>query len=184
MNSDIDIGTLPISEWRFSVRQICLRCLNNRCRCQILQTLRLMSMPTYEYIYSNPSYLKAPSPRTCPICLPIFFSLWIFKRLHSHFFKGTVQRILIPFSDMNVQASAVSKRMCLTSPVGAASVPSLTYKRRVQCSSINISRGVTPTASPFVPELAYKLGSMVLTRNRNKVKLRWIPNSTKQCSAP
>jgi hypothetical protein len=36
MNSDVDIGTFPISEWRFSVWHICLRYRNNRCRCRIL----------------------------------------------------------------------------------------------------------------------------------------------------
>ncbi len=35
MNSDVDVGTLPISEWRFSVWHICLRFRNNRCRCRI-----------------------------------------------------------------------------------------------------------------------------------------------------
>jgi hypothetical protein len=35
MNSDVIIGTLPISEWRFSVRHICLRYQNNRCRCRM-----------------------------------------------------------------------------------------------------------------------------------------------------
>jgi hypothetical protein len=35
MNSDVDIGILPISEWRFSVRHICLRYLNKRCRCRM-----------------------------------------------------------------------------------------------------------------------------------------------------
>jgi hypothetical protein len=35
MNYDVDIGTLPISEWRFSVRHICLRYRNNRCRCRM-----------------------------------------------------------------------------------------------------------------------------------------------------
>ncbi len=35
MSSDVDIGTLPISEWRFSVRHICLRYRNNRCRCRM-----------------------------------------------------------------------------------------------------------------------------------------------------
>jgi hypothetical protein len=33
MNSDTDIGTLPISELRFSGRHICLQYWNNRCRC-------------------------------------------------------------------------------------------------------------------------------------------------------
>jgi hypothetical protein len=33
MNSDVDIGTLPISEWQFSVRHIYIRYRNNRCRC-------------------------------------------------------------------------------------------------------------------------------------------------------
>ncbi len=47
MNSDVDIRTLPISEWCFSVRHICLRYRNNRCRCRISPTLRSMSMPTY-----------------------------------------------------------------------------------------------------------------------------------------
>jgi hypothetical protein len=38
MNSDVDIGTLPLSEWQFSVRHICLQYrnkLNNRCQCWI-----------------------------------------------------------------------------------------------------------------------------------------------------
>jgi hypothetical protein len=35
MNSDVDIRTLPISEWRFSVWHICLRYRNNRCRCRM-----------------------------------------------------------------------------------------------------------------------------------------------------
>ncbi len=48
MSSDVDIGTLPISEWRFSVRHICLRYRNNRCRCRISPKLRSMSMPTYD----------------------------------------------------------------------------------------------------------------------------------------
>ncbi len=34
-NSDVDIGLLPISEWRFSVWHICLRYRNNRCRCRM-----------------------------------------------------------------------------------------------------------------------------------------------------
>ncbi len=51
MNSDVDIGTLPISEWRFSVQHICLRYRNNRCRCRcrISPKLRSMSMPTYAF---------------------------------------------------------------------------------------------------------------------------------------
>jgi hypothetical protein len=36
MSSDVDIGTLPISEWRFSVWHICLWYRNNRCRCRML----------------------------------------------------------------------------------------------------------------------------------------------------
>ncbi len=36
MNSDVDIGTLPISEWPFSVWHICLQYRNNRCRCRML----------------------------------------------------------------------------------------------------------------------------------------------------
>ncbi len=47
MDSDVDIGTLPISEWQFSVRHIFFRYRNNRCRCRISPILRLMSMPTY-----------------------------------------------------------------------------------------------------------------------------------------
>ncbi len=35
MNSDVDIGALLISEWRFSVWHICLRYRNNRCRCRM-----------------------------------------------------------------------------------------------------------------------------------------------------
>jgi hypothetical protein len=35
MSSDVDIGTLPILEWRFSVWHICLRYRNNRCQCQM-----------------------------------------------------------------------------------------------------------------------------------------------------
>jgi hypothetical protein len=35
MNSNVDIGTLPIMEWRFSVRQIFFRYRNNRCRCRM-----------------------------------------------------------------------------------------------------------------------------------------------------
>jgi hypothetical protein len=35
LRSDVDIRTLPISEWRFSVRHICLRYRNNRCRCRM-----------------------------------------------------------------------------------------------------------------------------------------------------
>ncbi len=35
MNSDVDIETLPISEWRFSVRHICLRYWNNICQCRM-----------------------------------------------------------------------------------------------------------------------------------------------------
>ncbi len=47
MDSDVDIRTFPISEWQFSVRHICLRYRNNRCRCRISPILRSMSMPTY-----------------------------------------------------------------------------------------------------------------------------------------
>jgi hypothetical protein len=49
MNSGVDIGILPISEWRFSVRHICLRYRNNRCRCRMLDiaTMRSMTVPTY-----------------------------------------------------------------------------------------------------------------------------------------
>jgi hypothetical protein len=56
MSSNVDIGTLPISEWRFSVRHFCLRYRNNRCRCRcrISPTLSSMSMPTYAcYIPHN-----------------------------------------------------------------------------------------------------------------------------------
>jgi hypothetical protein len=35
MDSYVDIGTLPISEWQFSVWHICLRYQNNRCRCRM-----------------------------------------------------------------------------------------------------------------------------------------------------
>jgi hypothetical protein len=35
MDSDVDIGTLPMSEWQFSVWHICLRYRNNRCRCRM-----------------------------------------------------------------------------------------------------------------------------------------------------
>jgi hypothetical protein len=35
MDIDVDIGTLPISEWLFLVRRICLRIRNNRCRCRM-----------------------------------------------------------------------------------------------------------------------------------------------------
>ncbi len=49
MDSDVDIGTLPISEWQFSLRHIFFRYWNNRCRvgCRISPILRSMSMPTY-----------------------------------------------------------------------------------------------------------------------------------------
>ncbi len=47
MDIDVDIGTLPISEWLFSVRHICLRYRNYRCWCRISPTLRSMSMHTY-----------------------------------------------------------------------------------------------------------------------------------------
>ncbi len=33
--SDVDIGTLPISEWHFSFCHICLQYRNNRCRCRM-----------------------------------------------------------------------------------------------------------------------------------------------------
>jgi hypothetical protein len=35
MDSDVDIGTLPILEWQFSVRHIFFRYRNNRCRCRM-----------------------------------------------------------------------------------------------------------------------------------------------------
>ncbi len=35
MSSDVGIRTLPLSEWRFSVRHICLRYRNNRCLCRM-----------------------------------------------------------------------------------------------------------------------------------------------------
>ncbi len=35
MDSDVDIGTLPIPEWQFSVRHIFFRYRNNRCRCRM-----------------------------------------------------------------------------------------------------------------------------------------------------
>jgi hypothetical protein len=35
MDSDVDIGTLPISEWQFSVRLIFFRYRNNRFRCRM-----------------------------------------------------------------------------------------------------------------------------------------------------
>ncbi len=35
MDSDVDIGTLPISEWQFSVRHIFFWHRNNRCRCRM-----------------------------------------------------------------------------------------------------------------------------------------------------
>jgi hypothetical protein len=49
MDLDVDIGTLPISEWKFSVRHIFFRYRNNKCRCRISRTLGSMSMPTYAY---------------------------------------------------------------------------------------------------------------------------------------
>ncbi len=47
MDSDVNIGTLPISEWQFLVRHIFFQYRNNRCRCRISPTLRPMSMPTH-----------------------------------------------------------------------------------------------------------------------------------------
>ncbi len=35
MDSDVNIGTLPISEWQFSVLHIFVRYWKNRCRCQM-----------------------------------------------------------------------------------------------------------------------------------------------------
>jgi hypothetical protein len=35
MDSDVDIGKLPISELQFSVQHICLRFWNNKCRCRM-----------------------------------------------------------------------------------------------------------------------------------------------------
>jgi hypothetical protein len=35
MDSDVDIGTLPISAWQFSVRHIFFWYRNNRCRCRM-----------------------------------------------------------------------------------------------------------------------------------------------------
>jgi hypothetical protein len=53
-SSDVDNRTLPISEWRFSVRHFCLQYRINRCRCRcrISPTLSSMSMPTYAYMYT------------------------------------------------------------------------------------------------------------------------------------
>ncbi len=48
-----NIGTLPILDWQFAVKHICLRYRNTRyrCWCRISPTLRSMSMPTYVYIF-------------------------------------------------------------------------------------------------------------------------------------
>jgi hypothetical protein len=67
MSSDVDIGPLPISEWRFSVRHICFRYRTDVFQsdiyvsniritdvdigCRISPTLRSMSMPTYGCSY-------------------------------------------------------------------------------------------------------------------------------------
>jgi hypothetical protein len=65
MNSDVDIGTLPISKWRFSVPHICLRYWHNRCRWRISPpTLRSMSMPTYAHLYNH--CIKTTAGHFCP----------------------------------------------------------------------------------------------------------------------
>jgi hypothetical protein len=64
--SNVDIETIPISEWQFSVRHIFFWYRNNRCRCRISPTLRSMSMPT--------SAGNNPKPHDCGRICPPFFS--------------------------------------------------------------------------------------------------------------
>ncbi len=58
MDNDVDIETLPISEWMVSVRHICFRYRNNRCQCRISPTLSSMSMPTYDELAPWPVSLQ------------------------------------------------------------------------------------------------------------------------------
>jgi hypothetical protein len=62
MDSDVDIGTLPISEWQFSARHICLRYRNlqmsmsdiaNRCRCP-----PMVFSPRQVFFYSSSEDFK------------------------------------------------------------------------------------------------------------------------------
>ncbi len=72
MSSNVDIGTLPISEWRFSVRHFCLRYRNNRCRCRISPTLSSMSMPTYAIGQHISRICTKPVRKAAGGCLVLF----------------------------------------------------------------------------------------------------------------
>ncbi len=55
MEVDVDIGTIPISEWKDLVRHFCsdIRIRDVNVGCRILPTSRPMSMPTYAHILSG-----------------------------------------------------------------------------------------------------------------------------------
>ncbi len=54
MDSDVDIGTLPISEWQFTVRHICLPYRNNRCRCR-MPDFASIKIDVDAHLFSSPN---------------------------------------------------------------------------------------------------------------------------------
>ncbi len=83
MDSDIDIGTLPISEWQFSVRHIFFQYRNNRCRCRISDIANIkIDVDAHlcaELTYSSFLNTLHPSYSITPCC-PVTFRVTLWRK--------------------------------------------------------------------------------------------------------
>jgi hypothetical protein len=127
MNSDVDIGTLPISEWRFSVQHICLRYRNNRCRCRISPTLRSMSMPTYvSNAHKKPLSTKRPKTQNNPSQIDHFLCALL---IYFHSLLCPNFQVYTGARRLEEKFPSKSRKWCIISPYSWANLPS-----RVTCS--------------------------------------------------
>ncbi len=104
MSSDVDIGTVPISEWHFSVRHICLRYRNNRrrCRCRMSEIAdieidvdaHLCCLPVYFPVHQKLFFLYEWV--SLSVCLSV--SMYLFPDYFLKLFNCLSEEIKDPLS--------------------------------------------------------------------------------------